>query len=370
MDFSLAEEQEMIQRASREFLTEECTPAMVREMDEDELGYSPDLWKKMADLGWMGLPFAEEYGGEGAGFLDLALIVEQMGAVLLPAPFITTIIGGLGIMNFGREEQKKALLPSIAKGELVITNALYESNLKLNEDSVATQAEISGDAFSITGSKTFVPDLQASDKFLCSARSNKGVSLFILDAKSPGIRAEPLHTMALDKQWDVFLEGVTATRQDLLGEDGMGWEILEKMLQMGTCLFCAYMAGAAQKVVDMTTEYGKERVQFGRPITTFQATSHRLVDMLLLAEGAKFITYQAAWKLSQGLPADFEVAAAKAFTGKAFHKITEDALRIYGAMGSAEECDIQLYYRKATGLELYLGDRYSHQERIAQFMGI
>lgn len=370
MDFSLTEEQKMLQGGAREFLEKECPSALVREMEEAELGYSPELWQKMAGLGWLGLPFAREYGGEDWKFLDLVLLVEEMGAVLLPAPFIPTMLGGLAIVNFGSEDQKRTFLPAIAKGELIITQALYESNLKLDEDSVASRAKPSGDAFLLKGSKTFVPDFQAADKFLVSARTNKGVSVFILDIKSSGLRAEPLTTLASDKQWDVFLDGARATPEALLGEDGRGWTVVSRLLEWGACLLCAYMAGAAQRVVDMTTDYGKQRIQFGRPIATFQATSHRLVDMLLAAEGAKFITYQAAWKLSQGLPAGFEVAAAKSFTGKSFHKITEDALRIYGALGSAQECDIQLYYRRATALELYLGDPHLHQEKIAQLMGI
>ena len=370
MDFSLTETQKMIQSIAREFLSKECTSALVREMEKDKLGYSPGLWNTMAGLGWMRLPFAEEYAGEGGNLFDLVLLIEEMGRVLLPSPFIPTMIGGLSIMNFGREEQKKSLLPSIVKGELRITVAFYEPNLKLNEDSVATRAEPAGDNFVLAGSKTFVSDLQAADMFLCAARTPKGVTVFILDVKSPGIKAEPLATIASDKQWDMSLGEVRASRQAVLGEEGMGWEVMEKILQWGTCLLCAYMAGACQRVVEMATDYGKQRVQFGKPIATFQATTHRLVDMLLLAEGAQLITYQAAWKLSQGLPAGFEVAAAKAFTSTAFHRITEDAMHVYGAAGSDEQCDIQLYYRKAMALALYLGDSYFHQERVAQLMGM
>jgi len=370
MDFSLTEKQKMIQSMARELLSKECTSALVRKMEEDKLGYSPELWNTMAGLGWMRLPFTEECAGDGGGFFDLMLLVAEMGRVLLPSPFIPTMTGSLSIMNFGREEQKKALLPSIGNGELSITVAFYEPNLKLNKDSVVTRAEPTGDNFVLTGSKVFVSDLQAADLFLCPARTPKGITVFILDVKSPGIKAEPLATIAYDKQWDMFLGGVSATRQDVLGEEGMGWEVMEKILQWGTCLLCAYMAGACQRVVEMATDYGKQRIQFGKPIATFQATTHRLVDMLLVAEGAQLITYEAAWKLSQGLSAGFEVAAAKAFTGTAFHRITEDAMRVYGAAGSDEQCDIQLYYRKATALAPYLGDSYFHQEKVAQLMGM
>ena len=370
MDLSLNEEQSLVREGARKFLARECPSTLVREMEQDRLGYSPDLWKKMADLGWIKMPFTQQYGGEGMGFLELALIVEQMGAVLLPSPFITTITGGLAIMKFGTEEQKKTLLASIGRGELIMSLAIYEPNLKLEEGSMTTRTEMCGDGFLLFGNKTFVPDLHVADKFLCVACTPNGVTVFIVDTGSSEIKLQQLPTMASDKQWEVSLKGVRVNRKDILGEEGSGWQVVESILQWGACLLCAYMAGAADKVVKMTTDYAKQREQFGRPIGSFQAIQHKLADMLVAVDGARLITYEAAWKIGQGLGADFEVAAAKSWTGTAFQKGTEDAMRVFASIGYSMECDIQLYYRSAAALQVWLGDPFFYRERVAQLMGI
>ena len=360
----------MLQSSAKQFLAVECPTTLVRELELSGQGYSPDLWRKMAGLGWLGLPFPKKYGGENGSIFDLGLLIEEMGAVLLPSPYIPTIVGGLAILLFGDEKQKRQFIPAIAKGDLIITEALYGAHNILTEDSVANSAATLGNGYILSGCNTFVADLQAAQKCIISARTSKGVSTFCIDTQIPGLSKQPLITLASDKQWEMVLEGVKITQDALLGEDGGGWAIVERILELYTCLLCSYMSGAVQRVVDMSNSYAKQRIQFGRPIASFQTTSHRLVDMLLAAEGSKFITYEACWKLANGMPASFEVSAAKAFVGKSFHRTSEDAMRIYGALGSTQECDIQLYYRRATALELYQGDSYHHNSKIAQQMGI
>lgn len=370
MDLSLTEEQSLVQEVARKFLVKECPSTLVRELEQDRLGYSPDLWKKMADLGWMKAPFAKQYGGEGMGFLELALVVEQMGAVLLPSPFITNTISGLAIMKFGAEEQKRALLASIGRGELIMSLAIYEPNLKLEEGSMTTRAEMCGNDFLLFGNKTFVPDLQAAAKFLCVARTAKGVTVFVVDTGSSEIKLEQLPTMASDKQWDVSFKGARVSRQGILGEEGNGWQVVESILQWGACLWCAYMGGAADRVLQMTVEYARQREQFGRPIGSFQAIQHKLADMLVAVDGARLITYEAAWKIGQGLGADFEVAAAKYWASTTFRKTAEEAMRVFASIGYSMECDVQLYYRRSAALQVWLGDPFFYRERVAQLMGI
>lgn len=370
MDLSLTEQQTELKNRAREFLEKECPLTLVREMEEDNLGYPPELWKKMVDMGWMRLPFTKEYGGAGREFFDLALLTEEMGRILLPSPFIYTMIGGLTIMRFGREDQKTALLPSIGRGELIMSLALYEPNQKLDEDAMTTRAETSGDGFTLFGNKTFVPDLQAANKFLCVARSPKGVSVFLIDTGSSGMKQELLATLACDKQWDLSLEGVKVSQQDLLGEEGKGWEVVEWGLQCASCLLSAYMVGGAQMAMEMSLERAKTRVQFGRPVGTFQVCAHTLADMLTRIEMSRWLIYQAVWKVSEGLPADFEVAAAKAFASETFQMVAEKGLGIFGSYGTRLDWDIQLFYRTASFLKLYLGDAHFYQERVAQLMGI
>lgn len=369
MDISLTETQQLIQKQAREFLEKQCPLTLVRQMEEDKLGYSPELWKKMANIGWMGLVFPEEYGGEGAEFLSLIILVEEMGRFLVPGPFIPTTVGGLAIAEFGREDQKRSHLPSIAHGDLIVSLGLYDSpGLKLDEGSITTRAEPCQGGFNLIGSKTYIPDFEAADKLLCVASAPGGASMFILDTGSPGVRAEPLSTIALDKRSDVLLEKVRVSEQELLGREGQGWEIVDSILKWGACALSAYAVGAAQNSLDMALDYARQREQFGGPIASFQVLQHKFADMLVAVEGARLLAYQAAWRVSQGMPADFEVSAAKAWAGESFNKVASDAMRIYAGMGSTKECDIQLYYRRIKPLQMFLGDSQFHQQKIACLM--
>jgi alkylation response protein AidB-like acyl-CoA dehydrogenase len=369
MDIAVTETQKSIQKQANEFLEKECPISLVRQMENDELGYSPGLWKDMANVGWMGLTFPDEYGGDNTDFLDLIILLEEMGKFLVPGPFIPTMVSGLAIAAFGREEQKKALLPKIARGELIFSLALYEPpGLRLDEDSIVTRAEPCEGGFSLIGSKTYVPDFEAADKLLCVARTAEGTNMFILDTGNQGVRAEPLITIAYDKRSDVFLEKVTVTQKELLGREGQGGEIMDSILKWGACALSAYAVGAAQKSLDLSLEYAKQREQFGGPIASFQVIQHKLVDMLVAIEEARLLTYQAAWRLSQKLPADMEVSAAKARAGESYDKVTSEAMRIFSAMGSTKECDIQLYYRRVKPLQMFFGDSNFHQHKIAELM--
>lgn len=369
MDIALTETQQLIQKQAREFLERECPISLVRQMEEDKLGYPPKLWKEMANVGWMGLAFPKEYGGERTEFLDLIILVEEMGRFLVPGPFIPTMVGGLAIAEFGREEQKRSLLPSIARGELILSLGLYDPpGFKFDEGSITTRAEPCEDGFILIGSKTYVPDFEAADRLLCVASTPRGVSIFILSTDTPGVKGEPLSTIALDKRSDVLLEKVRVTQEQLLGREGQGWEVVDSILKWGGCALSAYAVGAAQNSLDMSLEYAKQREQFGGPIASFQVIQHKFVDMLVAIEGARLLTYQAAWKVSQGMPADFDVAAAKVWAGDSFNKVTSEAMRIYAGIGSTKEGDIQLYYRRIKPLQMFLGDAQFHQQKIASLM--
>ena len=194
--------------------------------------------------------------------------------------------------------------------------------------------------------------------------------MLVLDTKSPGVRAESLSTIACDKRSDVFFEGAKVSKEQLLGEEGKGWEVVDCVLKWGACALAAYAVGAAQQSLDMSLEYAKQRVQFGGPIANFQIIQHKLVDMLVVVEGARLLAYEAAWRISRGLPADFEVAAAKAWAGKSFNKVASEAMRIYAGAGSRKDSDIQLYYRRVKPLEMFLGDPFFYQQKIACLMGL
>lgn len=377
MDFALSEEQEMLRNMSRDFLVNECPKSLVREMEEDEKGYSPELWKKMAELGWMGLVFPEEYGGEGLNFLDLTVLIEELGRALVPGPYLSTVVYcGLSILAAGTDEQKREFLPKIAKGDLTLSLALTEPSATWDAAGVTVMAVPEGDDFVISGTKLFISDAHVADYLLCVARTKEsgdkedGITLFLVDAKSPGISCTPLKTIASDRQFEVVFDKVRVPRKNMLGEPDHGWAVITEMLPKAMLAQCALMVGGAQQVLEMTVNYAKERVQFGRPIGSFQAIQHKCADMAIDVDGCRFITYQAAWKLSEGLPCALEVSMAKAWVSEAYRRTCVEGHQIHGGIGFIKDHDMQLYYRRAKASELMFGDADYHRELVAQQIGL
>ncbi len=377
MDFSLNEEQEMLRKMSRDFLTNECPKTLIREMEEDDKGYSPDLWKKMAELGWMGLVFPEQYGGEGMSLLDLTVLIEEFGRALVPGPYLPTVVYcGMTIAEAGSDEQKKEFLPKIAKGDMIMTLALTEPSASWEASGVETKATAEGDDYVISGTKLFISDAHIADYMLVVARTKDGASkedgitLFLVDAKSPGIGLTPLKTMALDKQFEVVLDKVKVPKANVLGELDKGWPIIKDLMQRGAVAQCAYMVGGAQQVLEMSVAYAKERVQFGKPIGSFQMIQQKCADMAVEVDGARFITYEAAWKMAEGLPCSLEVSMAKAWVSEAYRRATVEGQQIHGGIGFIKDHDMQLYYRRVKASELAFGDGDFHRELVAQQIGL
>jgi len=377
MDFALSEEQEMLRKMSRDFLQNECPKSLVREMEEDEKGYSPELWKKMAELGWMGLVFPEEYGGEGLDFLDLTVLIEELGRALVPGPYLSTVVYcGLPILAAGTDEQKREFLPKIAKGDLMLSLALTEPSATWDAAGVTVKAKPEGDDFVISGTKLFISDAHVADCLLCVTRTKEsgdaedGITLFLVDAKSPGISCTALRTIASDRQFEVVFDKVRVPRKNMLGKPDHGWAVVKEMLPKATLAQCALMVGGAQQVLEMTVNYAKERVQFGRPIGSFQAIQHKCADMATDVDGCRFIAYQAAWKLSEGLPCALEVSMAKAWVSEAYRRTCVEGHQIHGGIGFIKDHDMQLYYRRAKASELMFGDADYHRELVAQQIGL
>lgn len=376
MNFQLSEEQEMLRKFARDFLTDKCPKTYVRQMEEDERGYSPEVWREMAELGWMGLALPEQYGGGGMSLLDLTVLIEEMGRACLPGPFLSTVVlGGMTILLAGSEEQKKKLLPAIAQGKSVVTLALVEPAGTYTPDGITTTAVASGNDFVINGTKLFVPDFNAADSMICVARtgggsSADGITLFWVDARSPGITQTMLRTIASDKQAEVVLSNVRVPRSNVIGEVGKGWALVEKIIERGAIARCAEMIGGAQQVLEMTVQYAKDREQFGRAIGSFQAIQHHCANMATDVEGSKYITYQAAWMLSEGLPCGQEIAMAKAWVSEAYRRVVALGHQVHGAIGFTKDHDMQLYFRRAKAAELAFGDASFHREKVAVAMGL
>ena len=374
MDLGLSETQQMLRSSAREFLEGECPDTYVRAMEEDERGYTPEMWRKLAEQGWLGLIFPERYGGVGMSFADLSILLEEMGAALLPGPFFPTVVlGGMAILEAGSEEQKRKFLPQISEGQLIFTLALTEPSASWAPSGVKTSATASGNEYAISGTKLFVPSAHVADYMVVAARTGPGerdITLFIVPRESNGVSQTLLRTIASDRQSEVVLDAATVPDSAILGEVDKGWDIVEKVLLWGAVGKCAEMVGGAQRVLDMTVEYVKQRVQFGRPIGSFQAIQHHCANMASDVEGSRFITYQAAWRLAEGLPAELEVAVAKAWVSDAYRRICALGHQCHGAIGFTKEHNMQLYSRRAKTAELAFGDSDLHLETVAEAIGL
>lgn len=376
MNFGLSEEQEMLRKAARDFLDEKCPKTLVREMEEDEKGYSPELWREMAQLGWMGLVFPEKYTGSDMSFLDLSVLLEEMGRACLPGPFFPTVVlGGLTILDAGSEGQKEQYLPRIASGEAICTFALTEESARYDAASVRTVARSDNGVYIINGTKLFVPDAHIADYILCVTRTSEqpaenGVTIFIVDARSPGMSHTVLKTIAGDKLCEVVFDQVRVPVENVLGELDRGWSVVQRAIERAAVAKCCALVGIMQTVLEMTVNYAKERRQFGRPIGSFQVIQHHCASMATDVDGSRFSTYQAAWRLSEGLPAAKEVAVAKAWTGEAYGRVITLAHQIHGAIGVTVDHDLHFYTRQGKAAELSFGGGDFYREIVAREMGL
>ena len=369
MNFSFSDDQILLRNSVRAALDEQCKPEHVRAMFDDPKGYSAELWGEMAKLGWLGLPFPEEQGGAGLGFVELALVLEEMGRAAYPGPFFATVVlGGLGIMLGGAPAQRDKWLSAIAAGKARATAALLEEHLDWDPASVTATAAKSGSGWMLSGLKRFVPWAHVADVVLVPARSPEGLSLFLVDPKASGVTLKPMVGIDLVSRWsEMRLDKVAVDADALLGQAGTAGPLLESLLRRAAVMSSAEMLGAARRCLDMSVEYAKVREQFGQPIGSFQAIRHRCAEMLLEVENAHAAVYYAAWALTAGAE-DAAIAASicKAYVSEAARKVCGDAIQVHGGIGFTWEYDLHLYMKRAKALEPLYGDAEYHRELIAR----
>jgi alkylation response protein AidB-like acyl-CoA dehydrogenase len=372
MDLSLSENQQMLKKTAREFIEKEYPWQKVRDIQESAPGFAPETWRQITGLGWLGLPFPEPFGGAGGDFTDTAVLLEEIGRGLLPSPYTSTVVHcGMPILQFGTDEQRKDILPKIVSGQRIMALALTEADGQIAPASVQLKAARSGNAFVINGAKLFVRDANVADWLLVVARtaqgrtSDQGITLFLVDAKSPGVKITMLRSAAQDRQCEVAFQDVRVPKEQVLGGLGQGWPIVQWLLQRATLAECAELVGVTQKVLDTSIAYAKSRVQFGRPIGTFQGLQFKVADMVTDVDGARFITYYALWKLSTGQPCDDDIARAKIWVSDASRRVVREGHQIHGGIGFIKEHFLYLYFRRAKTGELMWGAADTHRQKLA-----
>lgn len=380
MDFELTEEQALIKETAKRFIKKELPREWVRKCDDEE-HYPIEPYRKLADLGFLGLPFEKKYGGSAGNILDIVILLEEIskGMTALGGAYIQSVaFGGLSIDDYGSEEQKEIYLPQIISGEKLFCLALTEPNSGSDVASLRTSAVKDGKCYVINGSKVFITGAQVADYMLCGVRTNKdvpnhkGITMMIVPTKSEGVEIRKLRKLGMKPLGtnEVFFENVRVPVENVAGGVDQGWYNLLKTLNNERCVVGAACVGSAQACVDDTLQYVKEREQFGRPIGSFQANQHALADMQMEVDNARLLTYRAAWLSANRKPCVKETSMAKVYSSEVFRKVATMGMQLMGGYGYMMEYDMQRYYRDCKFFEIAGGTSQIQRNIIAKEMGL
>jgi alkylation response protein AidB-like acyl-CoA dehydrogenase len=378
MDVGFSEEQELLRDTARKFLDSACTTKFVRERMTTAEAMTPAFWRQLVEQGWIGINFAEEEGGAGLGLIDLVVLMEEMGRAVMPGPFLATaLLGGAAIREAGSAAQREEFLPQLAEGGLRTTLAATEANPRWDASGVTMVAQPMRGGFSLSGTKLFVPDAHLADVIVVAARTRDGstmedgVSLFLVPKDAAGLGVTQMRSIdETRKLCEVRFDNVAVPQSALLGELHRGWSALARVYDGAAVALAAEMCGGAQRVLEMTVDYAKLRVAFGKPIGSYQGVKHKCADMLVEVENAKSLTYYAAWAMDEQQPdAVLAVSMAKAYASDASRKVSNAGIQLHGGIGMTWEHDLHLYMKRAKANEVAFGDATWHRERVASLMG-
>ena len=371
MNFGFSEEQELLRAEVRKFLEQNAPLERVREITEAGDSTDPELWSRMAELGWVGLTMPEEHGGVGLDLETLIVVLEETGRMLFPSPLVSTVLAAKAIERFGNAEQQKRWLPGLADGTKVGTFAFLERADTLTPDGVETLAKPDGDELIISGTKLFVTDAAAADLYVVAVRTGadaEAISLVVVESSAKGLSAEDFDSMDLTKRIGrLDLEDVRVAGDQMLGAVNEGWNASQWLLNLGAALVTAEAVGAAEAALEITTNFAKERIQFDEPIGRFQGVKHPLAEIYVDVESFRSLVYYATWAIDQDAEdAESAVSRAKAYCADAFPKAGIMGVQLHGGVGYTWEYDIQLYLKRSKWVRPMFGDADYHYERLAR----
>jgi alkylation response protein AidB-like acyl-CoA dehydrogenase len=368
VDLDLSPEQEMLREAVRGVCEQHAPLTVVRELEDDPVGYPEKLWAQLAGLDLCGLLLPDEHGGAGMSMLDAVIVYEELGRALAPVPhFVSTVMSGGVLARAGTAEQQSEWLPRLAAGEVIVTPAWLEPERGFGPMGVQVRAEPDGDGYRLTGTKRHVAFAAAADRLLVLARTGAAdadVSLFLVDPNADGVELTQQHSLASDTQYRVELRDVTVPAADRVG-DGPGWDAWDATMLDGVILLAAQAIGGAGHALDITVDYAKARHQFDKPLGAFQAIAHYLADAVTTVDGGRTLVYEAGWAHTVGRPVDRLAPMAKLFACQTYRDVTAMAQQVFGGVGFTVDYDIQLYFRRAKQLQLAWWDPRHLEERVA-----
>ncbi len=370
MDFDLSKPQKLLKDSAREFLARECKPEKARELMSSGTAHDEKLWKTIADQGWTGLTIAEDYGGLGLGFVELAAVAEEMGRACLPGVFLSNLFASALVEYAGNDAQKKKYLEPIALGEMKATVAFLEASASWDLDGIRLEAKRGDGNYTVSGKKLFVADAETADLIICVAREGENFALLPVERNAENLSVKSMPSMdATRKLYEVNFDGVNVAGADVLGADGDARGALKAAIDAVTVALCAEMVGGMQWVLEASVEYAKTRQQFGKPIGAFQAVQHQCADMVLMTESARSAAYYAAWTLTEkDAAAPAAISIAKAYCSDAFREVANRGVQIHGGIGFTWEHDLQLYYKRSKASETMFGDATFHREKLAKII--
>ena len=372
MDFDFSEEQVMLRDVARQFLADKSTVEHARKMFEDAVGYDKGIYRQMAEVGLLGLPFPESYGGAGLGMVEQAIVLEEMGRVAYPGPYTASVVlAGTAILASGDEGAMARYLPGIASGELTATLAFLGDDINWSPEGVTLRATADGDGYVLNGTKRFVPFAHAVDTIVVVARTGDGadaVSLLAVPRETAGLTIQKNETLDPNaKVSTLTFKDVRVPADALIGAKDGAAAAVRTTMQRAALGAAAEMLGASRKALEMSVDYAKVREQFGQPIGSFQAIKHYLATMLEAVENTHSAVYYAAWAVEAGsLDADLAVSSAKAYANESARMVTGQAIQVHGGIGYTWEYDLHLYWKRAKHLEPLYGDTAHHRERVLQ----
>lgn len=371
MEFELNETQTLFQRSARELFAQECPPTHVREMIEKNEPYSDGVWNKLVEQGWTGLIFSEENGGQGLGFVEMAVAFEEMGRALLPGAFLSTVaLAGSLIEKACSPEYRATRLRAICEGQAKATVALLEESADWNPDAVTMAATPVDGGFKLTGKKLFVSDAAVADCIVTVARGGSGLVLAFVDSKAPGVSIKPMPGIDVTRSLSaVEFNDVIVNIEDVMTDGGRARAALERALNVATLALSAEMLGGMQWLLEASVEYAKTRKQFGKPIGQFQAVQHHCANMLLMTESTRSAVYYAAWQMGNDPEqAPLAISIAKAYASDGYREVGNLAVQVHGGIGFTWDENVHFYYKRAKASELMFGDATYHRERIASLV--